>query len=93
MSNYTEQQADKAKSLLTWYFRLALEGNGTHWDGDNAGEVADIIDHIVNACTPEEPAQPDALTRIAVALERIAERLDGFSDSLAEDALRVYVLR
>ncbi len=36
---------------------------------------------------------PPPLERIAVALERIADRLDGFSDNLAEDALRVNVLR
>ena len=44
--------------------------------------------------TIPEDAKPDALTRIAVAMERIADRLDGFSDnSEACDALRVNVLR
>jgi hypothetical protein len=44
--------------------------------------------------TPAQPEpEPDAMTRIAAALERIADRLDGFSDNLAEDALRVNVLR
>lgn len=42
---------------------------------------------------PEPEPEPDVMTRIAVALERIAERLDGFSENLAEDALRVNVLR
>lgn len=43
---------------------------------------------------PEPEPKPDAMTRIAVALERIADRLDGFSDnSEACDALRVNVLR
>ena len=44
--------------------------------------------------TIPEDVKPDAMTRIAVALERIADRLDGFSDnSEACDALRVNVLR
>ena len=43
--------------------------------------------------TIPEDAKPDAMARVAVALERIADRLDGFSDNLAEDALRVNVLR
>lgn len=89
-----EQHAEKAKSLLVWYFLLALEGGKVRFDNDNAGEISDIVDHIISACTPDAPVQPDSLTRIAVALETIAERLDGFSDnSKANDALRVNVLR
>jgi hypothetical protein len=85
-----EQNAEKAKQLLRHYFRLAFEkSNNTRWDSDNAAEVSDIVDHIINAWDSDNaPVQPDALTRIAVALERIADRLDGFSDNLAEDALR-----
>lgn len=84
-----EQNAEKAKQLLRHYFSLTM----TRWDSDSAAEVSDIVDHIIDACAADAPVQPDALTRIAVALERIADRLDGFSDNLAEDALRVNVLR
>ena len=90
----TDQHAEKAKQLMRHYFSLAVRGSGQRWDSDNAGEVSDIVDHIIDACTPDTPTQPDALTRIAVALERIADRLDDFSDnSEACDALRVNVLR
>lgn len=73
----TDQHAEKAKSLMSHYFSLAVQGSGQRWDSDNAYEVQDIVDHIIDACTPDTPVQPDALTRIAVALERIADRLDG----------------
>ena len=78
----------RAKSLLAHYLKFGLEAAGLCWDGDNQSEVADIIDSIIDACAQSIPAapstqstqstlsisstQPDALTRIADALERIA---------------------
>ena len=78
----------RAKSLLAHYLKFGLEAAGSRWDGDNQSEVADIIDSIIDACAQSIPAapstqstqstlsistaQPDALTRIADALERIA---------------------
>ena len=74
----------RATSLLQHYMKFGLEAAGYRWDSDNQSEVADIVDSIIDAATatpaqPAEPAQPDALTRIAVALERIANRLDMLS--------------
>ena len=71
----------RAKSLLAHYLKFGLEAAGYRWDGDNQSEVADIVDSIIDAATatPAQPAEPDALTRIAVALERIANRLDMLS--------------
>ena len=74
----------RATSLLQHYLHMAVTASGQRWDGDNNAEVADIVDSIIDAATatpaqPAEPAQPDALTRIAVALERIANRLDMLS--------------
>lgn len=71
----------RATSLLQHYLRLAVTASGQRWDSDNNAEVADIVDSIIDAATatPAQPAQPDALTRIADALERIANRLDMLS--------------
>jgi hypothetical protein len=76
----TDQHAVQAKQLMRHYLHMAIEGSGQHWDSDNADEVSDIVDHIIGACTPDTPPQPDALTRIAVALERIADALKETSD-------------
>ena len=78
----TDQQ--RAPSLLQHYLKFGLEAAGYRWDSDNQGEVAEIVDSIIDAAKatpaqPAVPAQPDALTRIAVALERIAEKLDMLS--------------
>ena len=75
----------RAKSLLAHYLKFGLEAAGSRWGGDNQSEVADIIHSIIDACAQSIPAapstqstqsisstQPDALTRIADALERIA---------------------
>ena len=71
----------RATSLLQHYLHMAVTASGQRWDGDNNAEVADIVDSIIDAATatPAQPAEPDALTRIAVALERIANRLDMLS--------------
>ena len=71
----------RATSLLQHYLHMAVTASGQRWDGDNNAEVADIVDSIIDAATatPAQPAQPDALTRIADALERIANRLDMLS--------------
>ena len=71
----------RATSLLQHYLKFGLEAAGYRWDSDNQSEVADIVDSIIDAATatPAQPAQPDALTRIADALERIANRLDMLS--------------
>lgn len=78
----------RAKSLLAHYLKFGLEAAGYRWDGDNQSEVADIVDSIIDACTPAgspspssatpsiSSTQPDALTRIADALERIAAQSD-----------------
>jgi hypothetical protein len=73
----------RATSLLQHYLRMAVTASGQRWDSDNSAEVAEIIDNIIDACTPSTPstpAQPDALTRIAVALEDIAHTLNEISD-------------
>ena len=84
----------RATSLLQHYLKFGLEAAGYRWDGDNQSEVADIVDSIIDAAgqavadvilaassgQPDEPVQPDALTRIAVALENIAHTLDEISD-------------
>lgn len=73
----TNQQ--RATSLLQHYLKFGLEAAGYRWDSDNQDEVSDIVDSIIDACTPSTPAapaQPDALTRIAVALERSADALE-----------------
>ena len=77
----------RAISLLQHYLKFGLEAAGYRWDGDNQSEVADIVDSIIDAAgqavadviLAASSAQPDALTRIAVALERIAEKLDMLS--------------
>ena len=68
----------RATSLLQHYLKFGLEAAGYRWDGDNQSEVADIVDSIIDAATatPAQPAEPDALTRIAVALERSADALE-----------------
>ncbi len=71
----------RATSLLQHYLKFGSDAAGYRWDGDNQSEVADIVDSIIDAAaaTPAQPAEPDALTRIADALERIANRLDMLS--------------
>ena len=68
----------RATSLLQHYLKFGIEAAGYHWDSDNQGEVSDIVDSIIDAATatPAQPAEPDALTRIAVALERSADALE-----------------
>ena len=80
----------RATHLLQHYLHLAVTASGNRWDSDNYAEVADIVDSIIDAATatPAQPAEPDALTRIAVALERIANRLDMLSAG-GTDYLRV----
>ena len=75
----TTERANRAKRLLNHYLRMAVEGSGQRcWDSDNTAEVDDIVDSIIDAATatPAQPAEPDALTRIAVALERSADALE-----------------
>lgn len=64
----TDQHAEKAKQLMRHYFSLAVLGSGQRWDSDNAGEVSDIVDHIIDACTA------DALENIAHTLNEISDR-------------------
>ncbi len=73
----------QAKRLLKHYLEIGFQASNYRWDSDNTSEVDEIVDSIIAAATstPTQPAQPDALTRIAVALERIANRLDMLSDS------------
>ena len=73
-----------AKRLLAHYLKFGLEAAGGRWGSDNQSEVADIVDSIIDAAgqavadviLAASPAQPDALTRIADALERIAAQSD-----------------
>ena len=75
-------QTARAKSLLAHYLKIGFDAAGYRWDGDNQSEVADIVDNIIDACTPaapstsstqSTPSTADPLTRIADALERIAD--------------------
>lgn len=82
----------RAQSLLAHYLKFGLEAAGYRWDGDNQSEVADIVDSIIDAAQAAQPstinnstAQPDALTRIADALERIADILLTDSISVRQD--------
>ena len=55
----------------------------TSWDGLEPADIVTGESAIVIAAatsTPAQPAQPDALTRIAVALEDIAHTLNEISD-------------
>jgi len=72
----------RATSLLQHYLKFGFDAAGYRWDGDNQSEVDEIVDSIIAAATstPAQPAQPDALTRIAVALEDIAHTLNEISD-------------
>ncbi len=88
----TDHHANRAKSLLSHYLRMAVQSSGQRWDSDNSAEVDDIVDSIIDAAQAAQPstinnstAQPDALTRIADALERIADILLTDSISVRQD--------
>lgn len=84
----TDKSSMQAKRLLHHYLQIGFQNSGYRWNSDNTAEVNEIVDSIIDACaqsTPAAPstqstqstlsissAQPDALTRIADALERIA---------------------
>lgn len=72
----------QAKRLLKHYLEIGFQASNYRWDSDNTSEVDEIVDSIIAAATstPAQPAQPDALTRIAVALEDIAHTLNEISD-------------
>lgn len=52
----------RAKSLLAHYLKFGLEAAGHRWDGDNQSEVADIVDSIIDACTPAGSPSPSSAT-------------------------------
>ena len=52
----------RAKSLLAHYLKFGLEAAGSRWDGDNQSEVADIVDSIIDACTPAGSPSPSSAT-------------------------------
>ncbi len=54
----TDHHANRAKSLLSHYLRMAVQSSGQRWDSDNNAEVDDIVDSIIDAATAT-PAQPD----------------------------------
>ena len=71
----------KAKELLRHYFRLAIEETNHRCDSDMYAEIDDIVDCIIAATgtpapEPNQPPQPDPLTRIAIALEQIEQHLN-----------------
>lgn len=81
MSDYN---VNRARSLLAGYFRTVYAHTGIGWDGDNDAEIADLIDNLIDAAQPGlAPAQPDPLTRIAAALERVADQLTAANVEIA----------
>ena len=54
-------QTQRAKTLLAHYLKFGLEAANYRWNSDNAAEVDDIVDSIIDAAAqPTQPAQPDA---------------------------------
>ena len=78
----------KAKELLRHYFRLAIEETNQRCDSDMYAEIDDIVDCIIAAAgtpapEPDQPPQPDPLTRIAIALEQIEQHLNFIASTKA----------
>lgn len=52
----------RATHLLQHYLHLAVTASGNRWDSDNYAEVADIVDSIIDACTPAGSPSPSSAT-------------------------------
>ena len=47
----SNQYSDQAKHILHHYFRLAVEANGSRWDNDNASEINQAVDSLIDAAS------------------------------------------
>jgi hypothetical protein len=46
---YSDYASDRAKDLLTHYFRLLFNASGLKWDSDNQVEIDQVVDEIIQA--------------------------------------------
>lgn len=78
----------QAKRLLHHYLEIGFRNSGYRWDADNTSEVNEIVDSIIDACTPAGSPSPSSATpsipsisstpstELAALLERIADALE-----------------
>ena len=52
----------QAKRLLHHYLEIGFRNSGYRWDADNTSEVNEIVDSIIDACTPAGSPSPSSAT-------------------------------
>ena len=88
----TDKSSLQAKRLLHHYLEIGFRNSGYRWDADNTSEVNEIVDSIIDACTPAGSPSPSSATSsipstqstpsTADPLTRIADALERIADKL-----------